>query len=76
MGVRDVAISGEWMVMKSLIEWLTACWYCETCTWFMLLVSVVSCVIRAAIVIAILYAIATWGMGALSEVGNTLGVSA
>lgn len=63
-------------MVDKLITWITACWYCETCTWFMLLASVVSCIVRALITIAILYAVARFGVGVVNEVANTAGFSA
>jgi len=41
-------------IIDRLVSWLTGCWYCQDCGWFGLAVNVVSCVLRAAIIVAIL----------------------
>lgn len=59
--------------VKAFVNWITACWACDICTWFQLVVSVVSCTIRTVITIAILYAAVHYGGKELiREMGNTI----
>jgi len=47
-------------LLAKLIEWITACWGCEPNGWFELACNVLSCTLRALIVIALMYAAYTW----------------
>jgi len=54
--------------MKSLLEWLIGCWStCDECSWFRLLVNVISCLLRTIIIISLVYVFAQVGGDALRE---------
>lgn len=59
-------------MLTKLISWLTDCWTpCDNPTGAQLVANVISCVLRAVIILAILYTVARLGDGALNAIQYT-----